>query len=216
MSKPFYLLLTCLIAAGSLFGQTEATKSPATTEAAKPPTVRDPAKPSAEQSPPPAIPAESAATKSTDKGPIGENPPAFDVNNMDTSVKPQDDFYTYANGGWLKKTPIPPEESRWGSFNQLIEKNTEALRVVAEKASKAPVKGKPNPEVQKVGDYYASGMDEAAIEAAKATPLADEFKRIEAMKDRGDVLKEIAHLHNLGVERFSGSPRARTTRTAPW
>ncbi len=123
---------------------------------------------------------------------------------MDTSVKPQDDFYTYANGAWLKKTPIPPEESRWGSFNQLIEKNTEALRLVAEKASKAPAKGKPNPEVQKVGDYYASGMDETAIEAAKATPLADEFKRIDAMKDRGDVLKEIAHLHNMGVGAFFG------------
>lgn len=215
MFKPIHLLLTGLLAAGNLFGQTEAGKSPAAAaknptlsttadEAAKPQTIRDPAKPSAEQSPPPAIPPTSPATKSADKGAINENPPAFDVQNMDTSVKPGDDFYTYANGGWLKKTPIPPEESRWGSFNQLIEKNTEALRVVAEKASKAPVKGKPNPEVQKVGDYYASGMDEAAIEAAKATPLADEFKLIDAMKDRGDVLKEIAHLHNLGVTAFFG------------
>ncbi|HWM23556.1 MAG TPA: M13 family metallopeptidase [Chthoniobacterales bacterium] len=204
MFKPTYLLLTGLIAAGNLFGQTDPSTSLTTTEATKPPAVRDPAKPSAEQSPPPAIPAESSATKSTDKGTLDENPPAFDVNNMDTSVKPQDDFYTYANGGWLKKTPIPPEESRWGSFNQLIEKNTEALRVVAEKASKAPAKGKPNPEVRKVGDYYASGMDEATIEAAKATPLADEFKRIDAMKDRGDVLKEIAHLHNMGVGAFFG------------
>ena len=123
---------------------------------------------------------------------------------MDTSVKPQDDFYTYANGAWLKNTPIPPEESRWGSFNQLLEKNVEALRVVAEKASQTPAKGKQNPEVQKVGDYYASGMDEKAIEAAKANPLAEEFKRIEAMKDRGDVLKEIAHLHNMGVSAFFG------------
>ena len=134
MFKPISLLLTGLIAAGNLFGQTEASKSPAAVgknptmpttadEARKPQTIRDPAKPSAEQSPPPAMPSESPATKSTDKGPIEENPPAFDVKNMDTSVKPQDDFYAYANGAWLKNTPIPPEESRWGSFNQLIEKN---------------------------------------------------------------------------------------------
>ena len=58
--------------------------------------------------------------------------------------------------------------------------------------------------MQKVGDYYASGMDEKAIDAAKAKPLADEFKRIDAMKDRNDVLKEIAHLHNLGVGAFFG------------
>ncbi len=133
-----------------------------------------------------------------------ENPPAFDVKNMDTSVKPEDDFYTYANGAWLKNNPIPPEESRWGSFNQLIEKNTEAMRVVAEKASKTPRQSKANPEVQKVGDYYASGMDEEAIDAAKAKPLADEFKRIDAMKDRKDVLKEIAHLHTMGVGAFFG------------
>ena len=57
--------------------------------------------------PPPPVPTDSPAAKSTDKGAIDKNPPAFDVKNMDTSVKPQDDFYTYANGDWLKKTPDP-------------------------------------------------------------------------------------------------------------
>jgi predicted metalloendopeptidase len=133
-----------------------------------------------------------------------KNPPAFDLKNMDTAVKPQDDFYMYANGTWLKTTPIPPEESRWGSFNQLIEKNNEALRLVAEKAAKTTADPKSNPEVQKVGDYYASGMNEKGIDAAKAKPLADEFKQIDAMKDRTDVLKEIAHLHNMGVGAFFG------------
>src|SRR5204863_6815923 len=108
--------------------------------------------------------------------------------NMDTSVKPSDDFYMYANGGWLKRNPIPPEESRWSSFNELLEKNNDALHEVAEKAVKTPVDPKMAPEVQKVADYYASGMDEAAVNAAKATPLADEMKRIDAIKDRQDVL----------------------------
>ncbi len=193
MLKPICLLLTGLIAAGTVFAKPAPDKAVPGNEATKP---------STEQKPPPPIPAESAAAKSTDKGPLDKNPPAFDVANMDTAVKPQDDFYTYANGAWLTKTPIPPEESRWGSFNQLLEKNVEAMRVVAEKAGKAPAKGKQNPEVQKVGDYYASGMDEKSIEAEKAKPLAEEFKRIDAMKDRGDVLKEIAQLHNMGVGAF--------------
>jgi predicted metalloendopeptidase len=188
MFKPICLLITGLLVAEPLLA-----KPPKKSSATK-----DAAKPTAEQSASPSAPAADAAT-TADK-----NPPAFDIKNMDTSVKPQDDFYTYANGDWLKKTPIPPEESRWGSFNQLIEKNTEASRVAAEKATKAAVNPKLNPEVQKVGDYYASGMDEKAIEAAKAKPLADEFKRIDAMKDKKDVLKEIAHLHMLSVNAFFG------------
>ena len=203
MLKPICLLLTGLLATGTLLAKPAPEKAAPGNEATKP-TAPDARKPSAEQKPPPPIPAESAAAKSTDKGVLDKNPPAFDVKNMDTSVKQQDDFYTYANGEWLKKNPIPPEESRWGSFNQLTEKNTEAMRQVAEKASKAPAKGKQDPETQKVGDYYASGMDEKAIDAAKAKPLADEFKRIDAMKDRSDVLKEIAHLHSMGVEVFFG------------
>ncbi len=130
-----------------------------------------------------------------------KNPPPLDPKDMDTSVKPQDDFYTYANGGWLKRNPIPPEESRWGSFNALIEKNNDALRQVAEKAEKTPANPSA-PEVQKVGDYYASGMNEKAINAAKAKPLQDELKKIDAIKDRNDLLKEIAHMHEVGIPAF--------------
>ena len=121
---------------------------------------------------------------------------------MDTSVKPQDDFFLYSNGGWIKRTEIPPEYSRWGSFNQLIERNNDALHEIAEKASKTPGDTKTAPEVQKVGDYYGSGMDEKTIEMLRTKPLQDEFDRIGAMKDRNDVLKEVAHLHTIGVNAF--------------
>src|SRR5437016_14444775 len=139
--------------------------------------------------------------------PVNQNPPPLDPKNMDTSVKPQEDFYLYANGGWIKRNPIPPEFSRWGSFNMLAEQNNDALHVVAEKAATvAPkVATKPNPEkaaeadLQKVGDFYASGMNEKAVETAKAQPLSDELKRIDALKERGDVLKAIAHLHSIGM-----------------
>ncbi len=126
----------------------------------------------------------------------------IDSANFDESVKMQDDFFFYSNGGWIKRTEIPPEFSRWGSFNQLIEQNNDALHVIAEKASTAQADAKAAPELQKVGDYYGSGMDEKTIEAARTKPLDEEFKRIDAMKDRTDLLKEIAHLHTIGVAAF--------------
>ena len=135
---------------------------------------------------------------------IEENPPPLDPKDMDTSVKPQDDFFMYANGGWIKNTEIPPEYSRWGSFNQLVEHNNDALHEIAEKAASSHVDPKTASDVQKVGDYYASGMDEKTIDAARIKPIQDEFKRIDAIKDRNDLLKEIAHLHTIGVDAFFG------------
>src|SRR5258705_186458 len=131
-----------------------------------------------------------------------QNLPPLDANNRDSSVKPGDDFFLFANGSWIKQTEIPPEYSRWGAFNELIERNHDALQPSAEKASQTQVDPKLAPETQKVGDYYASGMDEKAVEAARTTPLTEEFQKIDAMKDRQDVLKEIAHLHSIGINAF--------------
>jgi len=155
---------------------------------------------------------EQAATEAGAQPHIAKNPPPLDVKNMDTSVKPQDDFFSYANGTWLKNNPIPPEYSRWGSFNELVEKNNGALHEITEKAAAiAPQEGhKPKiekaatTELQKVGDFYASGMNEQAINAARVKPLEDEFKRIDAMKSRDDLVQEIGHLHNLAVGAFFG------------
>jgi len=201
MLKPTYLLLTGLVAAGTTFGQ-----SPAPTVNS---TTRDPSKPSTEKLPPPPVDS-SAAVPATDTAappPADKNPPPLDVKNMDTSVKPGEDFYLYANGTWIKNNPVPPEFSRWAAFTQLGEKNNDALHEIAEKAAstapKASDKSKASAaDMQKVGDFYASGMDEKAVDAAKAKPLESEFKRIDAMKDRKDLLKEVAHLHGMGVYPF--------------
>src|SRR5436309_4788430 len=135
---------------------------------------------------------------------IEQKSPPLDPKNMDTSVKPSDDFFRYANGAWLKRTEIPPEYSRWGAFNELIEHNNDALHAIAEKASTTQVDPKLAPETQKVGDYYASGMDEKTIDAQRTKPLEEEFKRIDAIKDRADLSKAIAHLHTIGVGAFFG------------
>jgi putative endopeptidase len=137
-------------------------------------------------------PDKSAPSGNSDAKPI-------DQSNFDTSVKPSDDFFLYANGGWIKRTEIPPEFSRWGSFSQLIEHNNDALHQIAEKAAKTK---STDPTTQKVGDYYASGMNEQTIEAMKTKPLQDELTTIDSMKNQQDVLKEIAHLHMIGVNAF--------------
>ncbi|MEN3368690.1 MAG: putative endopeptidase [Verrucomicrobiota bacterium] len=216
MLKPISLLLTGLLAAGNLLAQTEPNKSPAAKDADKPPTIKEPAKKPAEQPPPPAAGqsptiAPNTSADAAAKPQVEKNPPPLDPKNMDTSVKPGDDFYLYANGGWVKNNPIPPEFSRWASFNELAEKNNDALHEIAEKAAgnapkdaKKPKEKAPAADVQKVGDFYASGMNESAVDAAKAEPLKDEFKRIDAMKDRKDVLKEIGHFHSMGLRAFFG------------
>jgi putative endopeptidase len=134
----------------------------------------------------------------------GKNLKPLDPSNMDLSVKPQDDFFIYVDGGWIKRTTIPPEYSRWGSFNELIERNNEELHTIVEKAASIKIDPRLAPGVVKVGNYYASGMDEKLIEADGAKPLADEFKSIDQIKDRNGLLKEIAHLHAIGVDVLFG------------
>jgi putative endopeptidase len=199
MTKSIPLIVLIFLCAVSLRAQTEPEKSPVLGSSPK----ARPEKASGPANPPPPLESNSPAkTEGESAKPVDKNPPPLDPSNMDTSVKPQDDFFSYANGGWIKRTEIPPEESRWGSFNQLIERNNDALHEIAEKAATTQVDPKLAPEVQKVGDYYSSGMDEKTVEAVRTRPLQDEFQRIDAIKDRNDVLNEIAHLHTMGVYAF--------------
>jgi len=121
----------------------------------------------------------------------------FDVANLDRSVPACKDFYRFATGGWAAKHPIPPAYSRWGNFNILAEKNRDTMRTILEEAekSKAP-KGSIE---QKVGDFYASCMNESGIEASGLRAIEPELQRIAAIKDRNDVQNVIAYLHSLTV-----------------
>ena len=200
---PLFVALFC---AAPLFAQTEPEKPAAPlASASPPPNVHDASKPADKIPPPATSPAEGASSAQAQSQVEAEkNAPPLDKNNFDESIKPSDDFFSYANGGWLKRNPIPPDQSRWGSFNVLIEKNNDALHDVAEKAVQTATTQKADPETQKVADYYASGMDEAAVNSAKAEPLAEEMKRIDAIKDRQGVLSEIARLHRMGVTSLFG------------
>jgi putative endopeptidase len=120
----------------------------------------------------------------------------IDPVNMNMSAKPSEDFYEYANGAWLKTAKIPASESRWGSFNELQEFNQNALKAICEDASAAP--GAKGTTRQKVGDFYAAGMDEAAIEKmglAGVKPLLDRVMKIKSYKE---LLEEITNLYMDG------------------
>src|SRR5438552_8874078 len=189
--KSFIVITVALFTACILSAQTESPKPKPFGSAT--------AAPNAQKPPPPISSTSHESSGETVKPLVEKNRPPLDASDRDLSVKPQEDFFIYANGGWIKQTQIPPEYSRWGSFNQLIDNNDGALHDIAEKAESTHVDPRLAPETQKVSDYYASGMDEKTIEAMRARPLDDEFKRIEAIKDRNDLLKQIAHHNSIGV-----------------
>jgi putative endopeptidase len=121
----------------------------------------------------------------------------FDTANLDKTCKPCDDFYQFAMGGWMKGNPIPPEYSVWGSFSQLADKNQKNLREILEAAASA--KSAPGSNEQKIGDFYMSCMDTAAIDAAGAKPIEPELTQIAAVQTLADLQAETARLHGMGV-----------------
>jgi len=128
----------------------------------------------------------------------GQTGHGFDRASLDTSAAACTDFYQYANGGWLTANPIPAAFPSWGVANVLNEKNRDALHDILEAAAKNT-----NAEVgsneRKVGDYYASCMDEAKIEADGIKPIQNELNNIANIKDQKTLQAEIAHLHVNGV-----------------
>src|SRR5207249_10923435 len=120
-----------------------------------------------------AIAAASAQTVSTD---------------LDRSVSPCVNFYKFACGTWMARNPIPPDQSRWGRFDELAERNRQILRDILEKAavenaSRAPIE-------QQIGDYYAACMDVAAIDKKGLSPLKPALDRIAALPDKASVADE--------------------------
>jgi putative endopeptidase len=125
-------------------------------------------------------------------------PPAgLDPANFDRSVRPQDDFFRYANGGWLDRTEIPSDKASWGSFNELDEASRHIVRSILEDPV-APG-AKPDPDAAKLRTLYATFMDEKTANAAGIKPLAADFARIDALRSKSDVVAEFGRLDRFGA-----------------
>jgi putative endopeptidase len=130
--------------------------------------------------------------------PSGAAAHGVDLTILDKTCKPCEDFYHYASGLWLAKNPVPAAYPSWGRFNELAEVNRERLHQILEEAA-----AKSNPPAgsneQKIGDFYASCMDEKQVNAAGTKPLDAEFAHIGAIRSLSDLQTEIARLQGMGA-----------------
>jgi putative endopeptidase len=121
---------------------------------------------------------------------------------LDTSVSPAQDFYQYANGGWRKSHAIPAAYSSWSTFNILQIRNERIIRQLIQDAAKG--RAAPGSAAQKVGDFYASGMDEKLIEQVGMGSLSPELDGISGIRNLADLEREVAHLQMIGVDAMFG------------
>src|SRR6267378_3120818 len=126
--------------------------------------------------------------------------PRFSAGYMEKSVDPRADFARYAFGAWQKMNPVPPDKARWGSFNELEQYNQVALKGILEAA--AARAHQPGSVEQKVGDFFKSAMDTAAIDAAGLKPVEADLARLAAIASTPELARALARMHNLGAGGF--------------
>lgn len=127
----------------------------------------------------------------------------IDPAHMDTTVSPGDNFFQYANGNWMRNNPVPPTETRWGSFSELQEFNLAALKKLLEDAAANTQAPEGSPE-KKVGDLYKSGMDSLKREELGFAPLQPLLERIENIDSRESLLSEVSRMHTMGLHQIYG------------
>lgn len=123
--------------------------------------------------------------------------------NLDTTIDPRKDFFTYANGSWLKKNPIPASESRWGIGNMVDDETNARLKKLSEDAAsqKGAAKGSSS---QLIGDFYFSGMDSVSIDKMGSEPIKEELQKINDIKDAGGIMEMVAMLQTYRVSPLFG------------
>jgi len=136
----------------------------------------------------------------------------FDPSAIDRNANPCVNFYQFACGAWMASNPIPADQSRWGRFDALQDRNREVLHKILDAAAVA----KPGRTAleQKMGDYYASCMNEPAIDAKGSAPLKPDLDRIAAIKDKAGLTDVVINLYRNGTDpffRFGSGPDAKNS-----
>lgn len=121
---------------------------------------------------------------------------------IDSSVKPQDNFFLYSMGKWVRNNPVPAAERSWGIWSMVNEENYKRLKSINEEA--ASKKSDPGSNWQKIGDFWHTGMDTVAIEQQGINPLKPELDKIAAISDVKSLATEVGYLQSIGVSPFFG------------
>lgn len=143
----------------------------------------------------------------------------IDKSGMDLTKSPGNDFYLYASGNWIKNNPVPPKETRWGSFNVLRDFNINAVRAILLEAQNNK-KAIPGSIESRVGDFYASAMDKSNIEKAGYTPIKNDLEKIENISDLSAIMNHAAELRISGAASpffnfYIGQDRKNVTNMVP-
>ncbi|MEZ4937249.1 MAG: M13 family metallopeptidase [Crocinitomicaceae bacterium] len=125
-----------------------------------------------------------------------------ELSYMDSTIRPQEDFFLFCNNNWIKNNPVPSTESRWGSFNELDEANRAKLRVILEEVAANP--GEKGSYNQIVGDYYNSFMNMEKRNELGITPIKEELAVVDGITDKESLVAAITKLHAMGVGTMFG------------
>lgn len=129
--------------------------------------------------------------------------PAIDLSAMDTSVRPQDDFYRYCNGNWMKNNPLKPAYSRYGSFDILHDSTLERVHLIVDNLAAGQHEVGTNE--YRIATLYRQAMDSIKRNKDGAAPLKEDLQKIEAIADRAAIVKYAAAKDNMGGSTFFGS-----------
>jgi len=128
---------------------------------------------------------------------------ALDLSTMDSTIRPQDDFFRYVNGGWINRTDIPSDMGSWGSFNELRENNNATMLEILKNASQNPAYTD-GTDQRKAADFFSIGMDSTLAENAGVTPLSTTLKKIDAIKSKTDLQSYLVEQELEGGGAFFG------------